>query len=136
MIEVLDNTNVWNKRGKPAVVNIDADGRVSFSVEAVKQLKLKEGMRIAFRIDHRDKGIIYFYEQATGIPLKASAETKSGIRLSIYCRPLAQKLLSFFGFRENKSFDIDSNTVKFHSCPMWFILKEKVHKPVQWRKQK
>lgn len=134
-VEIYDATTVWNKKGKPPLVNIDVKGRISFSVEAVKLLGLKEGMKLAFRTHYDDKGCIYFYQQATGIPLRLQMTTKSGVRLQILCRGLPVKLLKFFGFKAdaNKSFTVQKETIKVSNCQMWYILKENIHKPVQWR---
>ena len=128
---------IWNRRGKPPVVRIEAgrNARINFSVEAVKLLGLKEGMRIAFRIHGNDKGVIYFYEQATGLALKKQMQGKTGSRLAVYCRPLAKKLLQHFGYKvdTNKTFLISNETIRVDNCSMWFINKENVHKPLQWK---
>jgi hypothetical protein len=128
---------IFNKRGKPSLLRIDAgsQGRIVFSVAAVSLLGLKEGCRLAFRTYQGDKGIIYFYEQATGIPLKKAAIKSNGISLAIYCRPLAEKILQHFEFTisKQKSFDItaDQELLPGTKCKAWFILKSKIHIPIK-----
>lgn len=135
-VEIYDATTVWNKKGKPPLVNIDVKGRISFSVEAVKLLGLKEGMKLAFRIHSNDRGCIYFYQQATGIPLRLQMTARSGVRLQVLCRGLPVKLLKSFDYKAdtNKSFRVTNDKVKILNCEMWVILKENIHKPVKWRK--
>jgi hypothetical protein len=134
-----DANTTWNKRGKPPVVRIDAgrQGRLVFSVEAVKILGLKEGMRLCFRVYTNDEGIIYFYEQATGIPLRVMNEHKSGHQLAIYCRQLNKTLLAHFGYTTSiyKTFDLKNEQVLMPdtNCKAWFIVKENIHKPIQWK---
>lgn len=136
-----DSNTSWNKRGKPPTVRIDGkeQGRICFSVAAVQQLGLQEGMRIAFRNYRQDNGVIYFYEQATGIPLKKMGTAKSGIMLAIYCRPLAEQMLKFFGFKTDKHKTIrltkDKTPMPGTSCYAWMILKNNIHQPIQWRKK-
>ena len=132
-ITTFDASTTWNRRGKPPVVNLSTYGHIRFSVEAVKLLNLKEGMKIAFRIDTRDAGIIYFYEQATGIPLRKGMNCKTGKRLEVYCRPLSLKLLNFFGFNTRKTFKLTKEQSKIGNCNMWFILKDNIHKPIKWK---
>lgn len=134
-----DINTIWNKRGKPPVVRIEAgkNARINFSVEAVKLLGLHEGMRLAFRTYKNDPGIVYFYEQATGLLLKKQMEGKSGIRLAIYCRPLAAQLIQHFGYKEDNNKTI---LLKADQVPMpgtktkaWFINKDNLHKPIKWK---
>lgn len=136
-----DSNTIWNKRGKPPVIRIDAgeQGRICFSTEAVKLLGLKEGMRITFRIYKEDKDIIYFYQQATGIPLKQMQVVKSGSMMAIYCRPMAKNLLAHFNYDQSghKTFTLMADTVVMPdtSCCAWFILKNNIHKPIQWKRK-
>jgi hypothetical protein len=136
MIETFNINTIWNRRGKPPVVQISKWGHIRFSVEAVKLLCLKEGMKLSFTIDHRDKGIIYFYQSTQGMPLHCGAKTKTGERLEIYCRPLSLKLLSFFCFSRNKTFRTTNEkiTVPGATEKAWFILKDNIHKPLKWKK--
>lgn len=136
-----DSTTTWNKRGKPSLIRIESgnQGRIHFSVSAVNLLGLKEGSRIAFRCYKNDAGIIYFYEQATGIQLKKVHQCKSGISLAIYCRPLGEQMLKHFGYTKDtyKTFLLkaDQVTMPGTNCQAWFITKENIHKPIQWRKK-
>lgn len=134
-VQIFDATTIWNRRGKPPVVNIDAKGRINFSVEAVKLIDIKAGQRISFRVHSHESDIIYFYLSATGIPLQQSAETKSGVRLSIYARALAKTLLHKFGYTGHKTFLLTKNQVQIDNCKMWFILKSNRHIPMRWKKE-
>ncbi len=125
----------FNKRGKPATVRIDgkAQGRIYFSNQAVAILGLRAGDRIAFRTYDHDKGVIYFYPQATGFTLSAGS---SG--LSIYSRPLANKLLEALGFvkDQHKTIGVKNECVLMPGtkCQAWMLVKEDIHKPIKWRK--
>lgn len=138
-IEILNAETVFNKKGKPPIVFIESgrNARINFSVEAVKLLDLKEGMRISFILLNKDKEIIYFYEdEKTGIPLKLQMDAKSGKRLAISCRPLARKLNEHFGYGDaQKTFLLTKDKSEVEGKKMWFILKSKQHKPIQWRKK-
>lgn len=136
-----NSNTIFNKRGKPPVVRIECgkNARINFSVEAVKLLGLKEGMKLAFRTYKDDKLTAYFYEQATGIKLVAEKNNLKETRLAIYCRPLAQKLLEHFGFKGDCKKTFVLNTVRVPipetKCNAWIIDKEKIHTPIQWRKK-
>ncbi|MGQ0740193.1 MAG: hypothetical protein ACT4OJ_14170 [Bacteroidota bacterium] len=136
-----DSNSIWNKRGKPATVRIDAgqQGRICFSVSAVKIMGLKEGMRLAFRTYNQDRGIIYFYEQATGVHLKKMGTAKSGIMLALFCRPLAEQLMKNLGFSTDihKTIRLYNDMAQMPGTQTraWMILKSNIHKPIKWRKE-
>ncbi len=132
-ISIYDSKTIWNRRGKPAVVQISRYGHIRFSVEAVKLLGLVQGERITFRTHSNDIGILYFYRQATGLPLRDGLKCKTGVRLEVYCRPLALKLLAFFDFKTSKTFRISSEQLQYGNTKFWFILKENIHKPIKWK---
>lgn len=132
--EVYNKETVWNKRGKRPVIQFNKYGHIRFSVEAVKLLGLKEKMTISFMTSPADVGVIYFFSDKKGMALRRGNGTKSGIRLEIICRPLVLKLLNFFSYETNKTFDITSETIKINDRLSWFILKEKLHRPIKWRK--
>lgn len=136
MIIFTRNTH-WNRRGKPPVLRLSPNGHIRFSVEAVKKLGFKLGDRLSFMIDNRDNGIFYFYlDEENGMPLKFNTRGGGGVDgLQICCRPLAQKLLDYFGFKEPKTFDVTDERIKTKIGELWFVLKEKIHKPIKWRKK-
>lgn len=137
-----NSDTIYNRRGKPATIRIDANnnGRIVFSTEAVKHLFLVEGMRICFRCYQHDKGIVYIYPQSNGLPLKKVSDNKSGTSLAVYCRPLGSELLQHLGFKQDKqkTFVITPAKVQMPGTNdyAWLIMKENVHKPVQWRTKK
>lgn len=136
MITEFDKHSTWNKRGKPAVVNIDDKGRIGFSVEAVRLLNMSEWDAVAFRIDARDKDVIYFCRRPnSGFPLH-TIKCKNGIRLQVNCRPLTVKLLAHFGYKENKTFKLTADQVRIENFPYWhMILKTNLHQPLKWRRK-
>lgn len=134
-IQVYNEQTVFNKRGKPPCIRF-SNFRIEFSCELVKLLGLKEGDKISFYTDPKDKDIIFFGKSKNGLSLKQAVMLKNGVRLHICCRPLIVKLLSHFGLSNNKTFRISNETTDFYGEKLWFILKDKVHKPIQWRKAK
>lgn len=134
-IEVFDSRTIWNRRGKPAEVQISKWGHIRFSVEAVNLLNLTADMHIRFVTNSNDKGIIYFDQHSKGLPLRIGMKCKNGVRLELYCRPLALKLLDFFGYKTNKTFRLQKATTEFADNKFWFILKDNIHKPLLWRKR-
>ena len=133
-IQVYNEETVYNKRGKPPCIRI-AKSRIEFSCEAVKLLGLKKEDKISFYTDLKDKEIIFFGKSKNGLSLRQAAELKSGVRLQVCCRPLVIKLLSHLGLNNNKTFRISNETTDFYGEKLWFILKDKVHRPIQWRKK-
>lgn len=134
-LEVFTRHTHWNRRGKPPVMRLSRTGHIRLSVEAVKILGLQKGDRISFIIDKRDNGIFYFYvDKENGMPLKFCTRGKGQVDgLQICCRPLSQKLLDHFGYKDPKTFDISSEKSESGRGLMWFVLKEKVHKPIKWK---
>lgn len=134
MTEIFNANTIWNKTGKPPLVQVDKLGRIGFSVEAVKLLGLNPADKLSFKIDYCDSNIIYFFvDNKNGIKLNAiTFNRNTGVRLELYCRPLTKKLLDFFGFKDNKTFDVSSDKV---DGKYWFILKDRVHRPIKWRKK-
>ncbi len=128
--------SIWGKRGKPALLNISKDGRIRFTVALVKLLGIKEGQKILFRTYNKDKGIIYFSIHKDGVPLRLSKADTTKRVLEIYCRPLAVKLLEFFSYSTNKSFDITKEQTNIDGINFYFILKENLHKPIKWKPKK
>lgn len=131
---------VFDVQGKPPVIRIETgkNARINFSVEAVKLLNLEEGMRISFRFYPQDPGIVYFYEDKKGIPLAKQFIGKSGIRLALYCRPLAAKLLKDLAIPGSKiTIDLQSFTVIMPGSGKmaWMIDKKNIHQPIKWRKK-
>jgi len=136
MEEVFTRNTIWNRRGKPPVIRLSNNGHIRLSVEAVKILGVKEGDTVSFMVDNRDNGIFYFYKDEDGMPLIYCTRGKDGINgLQLCCRPLAQRLLKYFGFNGNKTFDVSGETIKASDKEMWFVLKEKIHKPINWKKK-
>lgn len=130
----------FNKRGKPAVVSIQAGkiARLSFSVEAVKLLGLAPGDAINFYTDKREPDTIYFYLDKDGFKLNIAGTCQSGYRLAIYCRPLCRKLFTHFNYSKNimRSYDITAATTQLpNGVSAWVIVKNKLHQPVKWRKK-
>jgi len=134
MKEIFNKETSWNRRGKPPVLRLSHLGHIRFSVEAIRILGLKIGDSISFMIDSRDTGVFYFFKDDKGMPLKHCTRGKDGsCGLQVCCRPLCQKLLNFFGLKNNKTFDITNETCKTENGEMWFVLKENVHQPIKWR---
>jgi len=134
---VYNADTVFNKKGKPATVSLDWNcGRINFSCNAVRLLGLKEGMRVTFETKENEPDLIYFYEDAKGIPLKLYGVHWEGVSLSIFCRPLSRILLSHFKLKKNTTFDVTAQTINLQDRlkPVWFIDKWKKHEPVKWRK--
>lgn len=136
-VQTFDRSTIWNKRGKPATVRIDSgrQGRIVFSVEAVKLLGLKAGMRIAFRTYSTDERMVYFYEQATGMKLQVMQEVLSGQMMAVYCRPLCVSLLNHLGFNGSKpvTFDVKPAMAQMPetNCMAWMISRKNKHKPLK-----
>lgn len=136
-MEIFNKETSWNRRGKPPVLRISYNGHIRFSVEAIKMLGFKLGDTISFMIDPRDNNVFYFFKDEKGMPLKHCTRGKDGVcGLQVCCRPLGQKLLNYFGFKENKTFDITNEVCDTIKGKMFFVLKEKVHRPIKWRKLK
>lgn len=134
-VQEFNQETIFNRTGKPPMVNF-SHFRIEFSVAAVKLLGLKPGDRISFFTDAKDNGIIFFGKTKNGLSLRSTSEQlKTGVRLQICCRPLIVKLLSHFGVSKNKTFRISNETTDLYGQQMWFILKDKIHKPIQWRKK-
>jgi hypothetical protein len=132
---VYNKETSWNKRGKPPVVRFSKYGHIRFSVEAIRLLGLDRDTPISFMTDARDIGVIYFFVDKKGLPLKRGTVGKTGEGLQICCRPLAQRVMDFFGFNGiNKTFDVTNETVKTEKGNMWIILKDKIHKPIKWKR--
>lgn len=124
MLETFDATTDFDRRNKPAVLNIHPDGRFSFSCEAVKLLELNAGDKIAFAYDEKDKQIIFFFKSETGIALQETKTCGGQTRLIFACRPIARKLLKFFGVKNVRSFSVKNETTKIeNNIEAWFILK-------------
>ncbi len=134
-------STVYNKRGKPATVRIDANnnGRIVFSMAAVKLLGLQHGDRITFRTYHQDKGIVYYFRSADGLPLKKLAGTAGRYSLAVYCRPLNPVLLKHLGFEKDKYKTLHvsdaTTTLPDTGGTAWMLLKENVHQPLKWKKK-
>lgn len=134
-IEFFTKETVWNRRGKPPVVRISKYGHIRFSVEAARLLGLKIDDKISFMIDNRDIGVFYFFRDEKGMPLKFCTRGNDGVcGLQICCRPLGQRLLNYFGFKDNKTFGVSCETVNRKDVVMWFVLKDKIHRPIKWKK--
>lgn len=106
-VTVYNRHTAFNKKGKPAIIRIDANGRnarIQISVEAVKLLRLKEGDAMSFITLKHDRENIYFFIDPEGIPVKVANEHKSGVDMGIYCRQLARKLLDHLGITSMRSF--------------------------------
>ncbi len=135
MVTIYNRQNTWDDRSKPAIVRLSGRGFIHFSVEAVKLLKLKEGMTLIFRVDDQDPNIILFHEHKSGIPLRVTAKLKKTghVRLSILCRPLSLKLLAFLKLRQSTSIRLTAETVKAGDKQYWFISKDFIHIPTKWK---
>lgn len=137
IVTTFDKKELWNKRNKPATVRIDhsEQGRIVFSVEAVKLMGLKEGMRIQFRHYSTDGNIVYIYEQATGYRLQVTQRCQSGVNLAVFCRPLCTRLLEVLKCNPNKAgvFKMTADKVKMPdtNCDAWMIIKKNKHKPIK-----
>lgn len=132
-LEVLNRETLIRRNRKPPVVRVSY-GRVIFSVEAVRELGLKEGDKISFVTNPKDMDIIYFKKDERGVPLAVDFNGLTGTRLRICCRPLAEKILSFFSFKSSKTFSVTNNLADMYGEKMWFLLRLGVHKPIKWRK--
>ena len=91
-MEVLNRETLIRRNRKPPVVRVSY-GRIIFSVEAVRELGLKEGDKISFVTNSKDLDIIYFKKDEKGVPLAVDFNGLTGTRLRICCRPLAEKIL-------------------------------------------
>ena len=136
--EILDSTNNWDDHTKPPVVRISRrGGTIRFSVQAVKQLGLKPGMRLSFMMHTTDNDLIYICKSPTGLELKME-DTKSRFGAALYCcaRKHTPRLLNYFNMPDNsKTFDITNNQTEANGQQCWFISKSKIHKPIKWRKK-
>lgn len=132
--EVYDSTTIFDRRGKPPVVQIAKWGHIRFSVEATKLLKLKPEDRITFLTPKGDKEIIYFKKHPGGLPLSQTSQGKSGIGVGVCCRALTRRLLNFLGSKRSITFDVTPETADVYGEKMWFLLTSKIHQPIQWRK--
>jgi len=132
-VEVFNSETLVRRNRKPPVVRISY-GRIIFSVEAVMELGLKEGDKLSFVTNPKDRDIVYFKKDEKGIALSVDFNGLTGARLRICCRPLAEKILSFFSCKSAKTFSITNNTADMYGEKMWFILRLGVHKPIKWRK--
>lgn len=127
---------IWNKRGKPKTVRIDAGhGRVFFSAEAALMLGINPGMRLSFSIFPQDGDVIYFFQSDDGIEVKEVECYPHRSGAAIYCRPLAIQLLKHIGFKadKQKTFKVYNETVTIPVTgkKAWMILKSNVHKPIK-----
>ncbi len=132
-MEVFNSETLIRRNRKPPVVRVSY-GRVIFSVEAVRELGLNEGDKLSFVTNPKDRDIIYFKKDEKGVPLAVDFKGLTGTRLRICCRPLAEKILSFFFCKSAKTFSITKDTADMYGEKMWFILRIGVHKPIKWRK--
>lgn len=134
MIQIYNRHTVFNKRGKPPVIRLDAsksNARITFSVEAVRLLGFKISDCITFIALEKEKDIIYFYiDNVDGIPMKSEVGFKSGMRMGVYCRPLARQLVKHFGISGCRSFIISDHKTSYAGIPCFFINK---HKPYAGR---
>ena len=135
MITIYNRQTTWDDRRKPAIVRISGRGFIHFSVEAVKLLNLKEGMKLVFLTDDKDRDIILFYQHESGIPLRITAKMKknNAVRLSILCRPLSLKLLTFLKLKQSTSIRITTDIIKTNGKKCWFINKNFIHIPTKWK---
>lgn len=127
MIKEFSHHRSTDGRNKPPVVCFDRKGRVSFSVAAVQLLKLEEGTKLKFVFDPREKDMIYFYQDADGLPLKVTyTETKKKIRLNITSKGLVWNMLEFFDCKnKSMSFPVKKETVKLNTgVTAWFVRKK------------
>ncbi len=128
---IYNRHTTFNKRGKPAIIRIDAkcrNARIQISVEAVKILQLKAGDSLTFITLNKDLENIYFYvDNKEGIPLKVANEHKSGFDMGVYCRPLARRLLDHFGIREMRSFVVTAETTEVNGKKCFFINRYKTY---------
>jgi len=135
--EIFNKETIWDKKGKPPLLRISPYGHIRLSVKAVEILGLKQGDGVSFMVDYRDTGVFYFYKDKNGIPLIHNTAGKKGIDgLQACCRPLCMKLLTHFGYTKNSSFDVTPEIVDTPHGKMWFVLKNNLHKPIQWRKKR
>lgn len=132
---ILNAHTIYNQRKKPALVQFNKVGQLRFSVEAAKEIGISEEDKITFVLDERDEGIIYFYKDKDGLPIRKELDTKTGARYVVCCRPLISKLLAFFKYTGNKSFKVSGETADLYGKQTFFILKDNIHKPIQWRKK-
>ena len=125
----------FNKRGKPAIMRIDAhngNARIQLSVEAVKLLELQEGDCLSFVTLPTDKEAVYFcVDNKDGFHLKVCTEHKSGVDMGIFCRQLARKLLDHLGINSMRSFIVTTEKVPVQlngkTVKMFFIDKHKTY---------
>lgn len=134
--EIFNKETSWNKRGKPPVVRISQSGHIRFSVEAVKVLGIAKDTPISFLIDKRDDDVIYFFiDKDKGMPLVDCTFAQSGTGLQICCRPLSFRLLDFLGQKKNVTFGVTKDTCDVFEKKMWFLRKDRIHKPIKWKRQ-
>jgi hypothetical protein len=124
MREILNAATIWNERRKPSVVQFNKCGHVRFSVEAVKILKLKKTDRISFMIEEDDDLVYFWLDNEQGFPLTESTELKTGVRFSVCCRPLVNRILQHWGKEGNVSVLLSGDKV----MDKWFLNKIKIKK--------
>jgi hypothetical protein len=133
-MQLYNRHTVFNKRGKPPVIRLDAsmqNARITFSVEAVRLLNFKKGDCLTFFTMKEETDIIYFYvDNKNGIPMKQEEGLKSGVRMGVYCRELARNLVKHFGINGSRSFILSDVTINFAEQKCFFIDK---HKPYAGR---
>ena len=131
MIQIIDSTTGWNRQGKPAIVHIKGDGFVNFSVEAVRLLEFTAGDRLSFMFDDTDRTRVLFYRDEKGIPLRITKKCQTGNRLSILCRPLSIKILSFLKCKGATSFRMVKEEVNVEKKDCWELSITSLHIPVK-----
>jgi hypothetical protein len=121
-LTILNKSNTFDRKGKPPVINIDLEGRINFSVEAVKLLELQHNDTINFAFDVSDPGIVYFYHAEDGFHLSGQKTLTGQTRLSVYCRPLADRLVAFLRIKSNASYKIKNETLLIEGgVKAWFF---------------
>lgn len=137
MTEIFTAKTTWKKRGKPAVIRVSTCGHIRFSVSTIRNLGLGVGDKISFMIDYRDKGVVYFFkDNKAGMPLRFCTKGNNGVNgLQVCCRPMAFKIFDHMGLSKNTTFDITAETARTDSGEMWMILKDKIHKPIKWKRK-
>lgn len=124
MIKELNTALPHTTEYKPPRLNLNIKmHRFSFSVEAVKELGLIKGDKIAFAYDTEDVGIFYFYRSPVGFPLQVVKTRQGSIRLTATNAAASKEIKKHLGLLENRSFKVKKDTAPFNGREAWFITK-------------
>lgn len=135
MIQVLNRETISSKKIKPPTIQIFKDGQIRFNCQTVKMLNFTETDKIEFCINSLDPNIIFFRKSEKGIGLSKEITIGGQMRLLLCSRPLVRRLMTFFSLAKSETFSVTNETTKINGDNHWFIMKDKMHKPIEWKKK-